>query len=316
MNKNVQPLDEITYCSLASLLRQKAQARLLKRGRKNIHAYQSGQHLSVYKGRGMDFTESRLYQSGDDVRLLDWRVTARTGKPHTKVFSEERERPIMLIVDLRSSMFFATKGCYKSVLAAKVASLLVWKSLQDGDKSGGMILPALGQLNIHRASRSQSAAARFINRVAKATETTRAIKPTKPNQSTRDNAEPQLANALKQLSPFIETGTQLVILSDFRDLNKAVAKQLKAFADKSSLTLITINDPFETEMARYAELPLTDGKRYLKLSQKVQLKYQRLEKARKAILEDLMHQDNIHLLALSTANTPTEILLNLSRGLQ
>ncbi len=310
MNKNIQPIDEITYCSLASLLKQKAQARLLKRGRKNIHAYQSGQHLSVYKGRGMDFTESRLYQSGDDVRLLDWRVTARTGKPHTKVFSEERERPILLIVDLRSPMFFATRGCYKSVLAAKVASLLVWKSLQDGDKAGAMVITASGQLNIHKPSRSQSAASRIINTIAKATLLAPAT------LSSEDRSVQSLSDTLKQLNPLVETGTHIVMLSDFRGLDKAAVRQLIAVADKSSLTLIAINDPFETEIARYSGLPVTNGEKLLHMDKQAELKYQRLQEARETALEDLTKRDHIHRLTLSTAHTPNEILLTLSQGLQ
>ena len=310
MNGLVDPIDEVTYCSLATLSKQKAQARLLKRGGKNIHARQSGQHLSVHKGRGMDFTESRLYQSGDDVRLLDWRVTARTGKPHTKVFSEERERPVMLIVDLRQSMFFGTRSCYKSVLAAKIAGLLVWKSLQDGDKSGGMVISNTVPPTIHKSSRSQSIASQFLNTIAKATESETA------HVAQVAQIKEPLADSLQSMRSIIETGSQLIMLSDFRGLDAPAVHQLIALANKSSLTLVQISDPFEERIMQTSltGLRLTDGNKDVQLSAEGQQAYRRSQQARNILLEDMSKHENIHLIALSTANTSTEIMLALSRG--
>jgi len=312
----LQALDETTYCSLSFLLKQSAQARLLKRGSKNIHAHQSGQHLSVYKGRGMDFTESRLYQSGDDVRLLDWRVTAKTGKPHTKVFSEERERPVMLIVDLRQSMFFATKGCYKSVMAAKIASMLIWKSLHDGDKAGGIILSSFiqeghAQAKLHKPSRSQSAASRFINSIAKAT------------KSCGTSQQQPLHNSLKQLTPIIETGTQIILLSDFRGLDEKAMQQLIVLTHKSSLTLISITDPLETAMVNNSKtsnswltsLRLSSGAKQIQLNKSQLLSYQNKWHDRESKLEALDRYHNIHRMHFSTIESSSEIMLKLSRGL-
>ncbi len=322
MSETKEALDEITYCSLSFLLKQSAQARLLKRGSKNIHAHQSGQHLSLYKGRGMDFTESRLYQSGDDVRLLDWRVTARTGKPHTKVFSEEREQPVMLIIDMRPAMFFGTQGCYKSVMAAKVASLLAWKSLQDGDKVGGIIIPSCEQAKIHKPSRSQSAVSRFINTIAHASE---------PCSTTQKRP---LVKTLKQLHPLIETGTQIIMLSDFRGLDNKAVQQLTALASKSSLHLIHISDPFEIKIASdnnpdslnngedkekppsLANLQVSNGSQTLSLNKEALSNYRQVWQNRIDTLTDLSHHDNIHLLNLSTTDTPSSLLLTLSRGIQ
>ncbi len=100
---------------------------------------QSGNYLSRFKGRGMEFDETRLYQPGDDIRSIDWRVTARTGKTHTKVFREERERPIFISVDNRPAMHFATRGVFKSVLAAKLAALLAWTAENHDDRIGGQV---------------------------------------------------------------------------------------------------------------------------------------------------------------------------------
>ena len=87
----------------------------------------------------MEFGESRPYQAGDDVRNLNWRVMARTGKPFAKLFREERERPVLIVVDLRANMHFATRGCFKSVNASRGAALLAWAAHHRGDRLGGLI---------------------------------------------------------------------------------------------------------------------------------------------------------------------------------
>ena len=103
----------------AELIRLAAPARLLSLDAMRARARRGGQYLSHFKGRGMEFDEARPYQDGDDPRNIDWRVTARTGKPFTKLFREERERPVLLWLDLRAAMHFATRGSFKSVLAAR-----------------------------------------------------------------------------------------------------------------------------------------------------------------------------------------------------
>jgi uncharacterized protein (DUF58 family) len=95
--------------------------------------------VAFSKGRGMEFDEVRLYQPGDDVRSIDWKVTARTDKPHTKLFREERERPVFISVDNRPTMQFATRGVFKSVQAAKLAALIAWAAQRHGDRIGGQI---------------------------------------------------------------------------------------------------------------------------------------------------------------------------------
>ena len=104
-----------------------------------ISAAQAGDYQAAVKGRGMEYDESRPYQAGDEIRHIDWRVTARTGKAHTKLFREERERPVWLWIDFRAPMFFATRGRFKSVLAAELAALFAWTAARQGDRVGGMV---------------------------------------------------------------------------------------------------------------------------------------------------------------------------------
>ena len=124
---------------LAELIRLKPAGESLKIGALRVRAIEAGGHLSRLKGRGVEFDESRPYQPGDDLRTMDWKVTARTGKPHTKVFREERDRPVILWLDLRRPMLFATKGVFKAVRAAQTAALVAWSAVANGDRLGGLI---------------------------------------------------------------------------------------------------------------------------------------------------------------------------------
>ena len=121
-------MNESVSISPATLIQLRQPGESLALPSVRIKAKQTGTYLSQYKGRGMEFEEHRPYQPGDDIRNIDWRVTARTGIPHTKVYREERERPVLFCVDYRRPMFFATRGVFKSVMAAKAAALLAWSS--------------------------------------------------------------------------------------------------------------------------------------------------------------------------------------------
>src|SRR5690606_15152180 len=121
------------------LLRLKAAGESIRLAAPSVRALAAGGHLSAFKGRGVEFDESRPYQAGDDLRTMDWRVTARTGKPHTKVFREERNRPGNVWLDLRPAMPFGTQGAFKGVRAAEVAAIVAWSAAANGDRFGGLV---------------------------------------------------------------------------------------------------------------------------------------------------------------------------------
>lgn len=126
--------------SMQELLQYQSKSRLIDLvGKKNIRGKQSGNYLSRSKGRGMEFDEVRHYQTGDDVRAIDWRVTARTGKTHTKLFREEIERPVLVATDLSLNMRFGSKLLFKSVQAAHLAALVAWHAKSRGDRIGGLV---------------------------------------------------------------------------------------------------------------------------------------------------------------------------------
>ena len=150
--------------SLASMIGLRHAARSLPLKATKIRAQRSGGFLSPFKGRGMEFDEVRPYQPGDDIHSLDWKVTARTGKPHTKLFRDERERPILLWVDLRSPMFFATRGMYKAVAAARAAALLAWSAILQGDRLGALIFSEHKHVEL-RPQRGSAAALHFMKQL-------------------------------------------------------------------------------------------------------------------------------------------------------
>ena len=132
---------------------------------KNLTGRQAGLRLSKHKGRGVDFAEVRLYQPGDDIRSIDWRVTARKNVPHTKVFREERERPALLFVDQSQHMFFGSQQRLKSVAAAELAARIAWQITATGDRVGGMVLDNLGH-HMFRPFRTVRATGRMLQQVA------------------------------------------------------------------------------------------------------------------------------------------------------
>jgi uncharacterized protein (DUF58 family) len=124
--------DELVQCRL--------QARELRLdSRRPARSAITGGHASRFRGRGMDYLESRAYQPGDDIRSMDWRVTARTNHAHVKLYQEERERPVVVMIDLGPGMFFATQGVFKSVVAARAAALIGWAAIQNGDRIGAFL---------------------------------------------------------------------------------------------------------------------------------------------------------------------------------
>ncbi len=123
--------------------------------KKAIEGHLSGNYLARTKGRGMEFDEVRHYQTGDDIRAIDWRVTARTGKTHTKLFKEEVERPVLIATDLGQSMFFGSKLLFKSVQAAHIASLVAWHAKKRGDRIGGLVFNELEHQELKPRSRQQ-----------------------------------------------------------------------------------------------------------------------------------------------------------------
>lgn len=192
----------------------------------------SGLHDSRFRGRGMDYQESRAYQAGDDIRNMDWRVTARTGIAHTKLFQEERERPIYLLVDTNQSMRFATRGQFKSVLAAQIAAALGWSGVQQGDRVGIMTF-GYGGIDILKATSGKRGMMAVIQQLVKA------------DRATAEQVN--LDQALKQLRSILRPGSLVIIISDFYDLGEHCKKHLVQLRKHNDVLAVYVTDPFEQQ---------------------------------------------------------------------
>lgn len=142
------------YADLIELLKMEFKARGFSfLPRQPVHSVLAGRHASRLRGRGLNFEEIRRYLPGDDIRNMDWRVTARVQKPHVRVYTEERDRPCLLVVDQRSGMFFGTRRCMKSVVAAEASALAAWRAFHSGDRVGAIVFDDsdIVQITPHRS---------------------------------------------------------------------------------------------------------------------------------------------------------------------
>lgn len=240
----------VTRPSLDQLIQLSASARLLPlRARQVIARFGEG-HLSPFRGRGMEYDESRPYQPGDDVRNIDWRVTARTQTTYTKVFREERERPVQVVVDLSTSMQFATRTRYKSVMACQLAALLGFSVAQAGDRFG-LELMSHNQPRMTQSLRpvlGQQAALRACHAMVNSELWT-----ADSEAGTFDNSSTPLSlQPINEIVQVTKPGSLLFILSDFNvffsrpDYETALI-QLSRHAD---VCLIHVTDIIEREMPR------------------------------------------------------------------
>ena len=230
------------------LIRLRLLARELTRFPKiEARQVQGGARQSRFRGRGMDFDEVRIYQPGDDIRAIDWRVTARTGTTHTKLFREEKERPVQVITDQRNSMFFGSKRL-KSVVACEVASLLAWAGLNANDRVGGWVTGSQQQQEV-KARRSHHAVLSYIQLLAEYSEK---LLRYQPDQF-------RLADIIEEARRTTLPGTSLFLISDFHDLDDACSKQLFELRRHADITLCQISDPLEQHLPPGGLYGVSDG---------------------------------------------------------
>jgi len=246
----VSDASSLVRVTVPELVRLSETAATLSLGATAGRTRQSGDYLSRFKGRGMEFDESRPYQPGDDVRNLHWRVMARTGKPFTKLFREERERPVFLWLDLRDRMFFATRGVFKSVLAARAATLIAWTACQQGDRVGGVLFSDEVHTELMPA-RGKTAALRFINRLAGHPAWDRATPPVENPLAVRQ--------AIIRLRRVVRPGSLVFLFSDFHGLDEVAEANLAQIARHNEVTLVFTHDEFEQQLPPPGHYRLSDG---------------------------------------------------------
>ncbi|MCP4768097.1 MAG: DUF58 domain-containing protein [Gammaproteobacteria bacterium] len=242
--------DDIVRVKLSTLIGLNREAGGLPLISNSVKAQMAGGHLSRFRGRGMEYHESRPYQPGDDIRSIDWRVTARSAQTHTKVYREERERPVLLWLDLSRSMFFGTQVCFKAVLASKLAALLAWSSVQHGDRLGYLVFSEQQHIEF-RPTRGKRAALQFIQQLA-------AHRAWDMEDDHVDEHKAGL-HALMRLRQVTRPGSLLVLLSDFRFLDEDCRGQLVELARHNDILMVHTFDPFECALPPPGFYRVTDG---------------------------------------------------------
>ena len=277
----------------------------------------AGNYLAKSKGRGMEFDEVRHYNPGDDIRTIDWRVTARTGKTHTKLFREEKERPVFILCDLSDNMFFGSKLLFKSVQAAHLTALIAWTAKQRGDKVGGLVF----NQNSHRELKPKSRQHGVLQLLHALTtlhqtgiEHLSQPEPLPTESPLAPKARPQLEDACARLRRLAHPGALVYVISDFKEINDATLNHLSQIARHCEVVACEISDPMESELPSIPHrtaLQVSDGidKRTIYLGDKNSNKLYREKALRQFTAQhEMLKRHKIHLQEL-TAGVPLEIQL-------
>lgn len=224
--------------------------------RKKSSALAEGSVRTRYRGRGMEFAEVRPYQAGDDIRTIDWRVTARMQSPYTKLFQEEHERPVFVFVDQRSSMFFGSRNSFKSVFAAQLAALIGWIASRNNDRVGALIFGDHRQKDI-RARRGKHAVLELLNQLSAF------------NNALRSPLQPENAIALpvmlQEAARIARPGSMVILLSDFHDFDDDCLQPLSVLARRSDVLAVHIHDELEKQLPANCTLTVTNRQQKLTL---------------------------------------------------
>jgi len=289
---------EVAVVTARSLTRLRYQARLLRMRPGKLRAARSGPHSAPVRGRGMEFSESRPYQVGDDLRSLDWRVMARTGRPHTKLYRVERERPVLLWVDLRPAMFFATRGVLKAVQAARIAGLIAWSAIDHGDRVGGIVLGARGATEL-RPTLGPRGALAMIGALAR-----EFVRDAPPERN-------QVPDTLAVLRRVTRPGSLICLVSDLAGLGATEQGQVTQLARHNDVVLMGIHDPIEAELPPPGLYAVTDGHSEWAIdsgNESVRRAHRERHERRMAHLSGLCRKSRMQWISCATDDDPAIIL--------
>ena len=299
------PINPATHVTAKELIGLQQQAHKLDMSRRSYaSSSNTGSHHSHFRGRGMDYQESRIYHAGDDIRNMDWRVTARAGQPHTKLYQEERERPVVLLVDFNPGMFFGSIKTFKSVLAAKAATLIAWAVASRGDRIGALIINS----NHHELppKTGKRGVLQLIRELVIQGDPVIGLQNTATHTPINDE--------LKRLRRIARPGSLIFLISDFYDIDDETGQHLQSIARHNDIQAIQIVDPLELTPPPPERYAVTDGinngilNTHSKKGRKI---YQDFFSLHHQKVQQMMRTHNIPLLQLSTEE---DVLLSLQRS--
>ncbi|KPA21559.1 hypothetical protein shim_22660 [Shimia sp. SK013] len=251
MAEKTQDLDPRIHADHAHLRRLSGPARALSLlPRQPVRSLLNGRHSSRLRGRGLNFEELRNYQIGDDTRTIDWKVTARTGTPYVRVYTEERDRPTLLLVDQRMSMFYGSQHNMKSVTAAEAATLAAFRIRAQGDRVGGIVFSdeVVAEL---RPKASEKALNRFVSAIGDANCALRADRIVTQSMP--------LNQPLEAAARIATTGNLILIFSDFSEADEKTENLVRRMAAHNDVMLFPVTDPTESRLPDDLRIVVSDG---------------------------------------------------------
>jgi uncharacterized protein (DUF58 family) len=249
---------EDIYTNLRALMRLRYSARGFSYlPRQPVRSLLSGRKRSRLRGRGLDFDELRHYRPGDDIRTMDWRVTNRTGKPHVRVYTEERDRPVVVMVDQRLPMFFGSQKKMKSVIAAEMAALTAWRVLDVGDRVGAILFNDTRSLEF-KPTRNQRRVVGWLGELAAMNNDLSVTQGHGSNPA-------GLNDALRMLERSIGHDYLVILISDFHGWNEAALKTICRINQHNDIICALVFDPLERDISGASNLVVSDGKFQLEI---------------------------------------------------
>ena len=289
-------IDKMELHDLARLANKKMKKSILYK--KGILA---GKFSSKIKGRGMEFAESRLYLPGDEIRHIDWKITAKSGKTHTKLFREERERPVIFVLDQCRSMFFGSQTRLKSVQAARTASLLGWRAIKSGDRVGALIFSE----KKHQEFRPKSDQNNYLRMLSSImNEHNHIVSKMNAHEWCFEN-EFYLSQSLRRLRHLVEPGSLIYVLSDFSGYNEECKRHFFQLSKHSQVKAILVTDPLEKKINSLSRYAVSDGQRVSFLdttNYEVREKYSYSFQKNIEFLENDFRFSNVNFLTVSTTD--------------
>ena len=289
--------DGLVYVTLQQLMSLEFKARDLSfLARQPQGSILAGNHASRLRGRGLNFDELRRYQPGDDLRHLDWRASLRTGKPVVRTFTEERDRPALIVVDQRMSMFFGSRRSFKSAVAAELAALAAWMVFHAGDRVGGLVFNDQ-RIDSIAPLRSRKRVEALLSRVA---EQNCALNAGNPDAE----GEHQLDKALQRCLAVAGHDHLICIVSDFAGAGERTLQLMRQLSAHNDVIALQVYDPLALKLPNNGRLLVTQGQLQVELAIEKRNVHQPLGDFLSGRLKDvatLLRRSQVPLMMISTA---------------
>lgn len=269
--------------------------------RQPIHSLLAGRHASRLRGRGLNFEELRRYLPGDDIRTMDWKVTARMRKPHVRVYTEERDRPMLLVVDQRLSMFFGSTRAMKSVAAAEAAALGAWRVFHAGDRVGAIVFDDHDLVAI-APHRSRGRVMQILRAVVEKNHALRADADLAPNAA-------MLNRALERVLQMATHDYLVCFITDFYGDDPESVRLVTLLSAHNDVLTVFIYDPLEAQLPGSGRLVMAEGASQLDVNTSdvsLRRRFHDAFEQRLARIQELSRQRSIPVLPIQTGKGVAE----------